>query len=52
MPPALAFYFLLTRPDYIQELANDPTGVKMVIGALALQVLGMLIIRRLVDIEY
>lgn len=52
MPPALAFYFLITKPDYITELATDPLGVKMVIGALALQILGMLIIRRLVDIEY
>lgn len=52
MPPALAFYFLLTRPDYIMELANDPLGVRMVIGAVLLQIVGMLIIRRLVDIEY
>ncbi len=52
MPPALALYFFIARPDYIQELATDPTGVKMVIGACVMQVLGMLIIRRLVEIEY
>lgn len=52
LPPALAFYFMIVRPDYIMELVNDPLGVKMVVGALLLQIAGMLIIRRLVDIEY
>lgn len=52
MPPALAFYFLMVRPSYLAELINDPLGVRMVFTALFLQVAGMLIIRRLVDIEY
>jgi tight adherence protein B len=52
MPPALAGYFFMTRPDYITTLATDPLGVRMVMVALGLQILGMLIIRRLVDIEY
>jgi tight adherence protein B len=52
LPPALALYFFATRPDYITELASDPMGVRMVFAALTLQLTGMLIIRRLVDIEY
>lgn len=52
MPPALAFYFLLVKPSYMMDLFNDPLGVKMVFTALFLQIAGMLIIRRLVDIEY
>lgn len=52
LPPALAFYFLAVKPDYMMELVNDPLGVKMVVAALVLQIAGMLIIRRLVDIEY
>lgn len=52
LPPAMALYFFIAKPDYISELANDPLGVRMVVGALVMQVLGMLIIRRLVDIEY
>lgn len=52
VPPALAGYFLLSRPEYIRELTNDPLGIKMIIGAVVLQIIGMLIIRRLVDIEY
>ena len=52
MPPAMALYFFITKPDYISELASDPLGVRMVLAALVMQILGMLIIRRLVDIEY
>jgi tight adherence protein B len=52
LPPALAFYFFVTRPDYIQELSGDPMGVRLVIAAILLQITGMLIIRRLVNIEY
>jgi Flp pilus assembly protein TadB len=33
-------------------LINDPLGVQMIIGALVLQVMGTLIIRKLVDIPY
>ena len=33
-------------------LWTDPTGIKMVVVALILQVVGTLIIRKLVDIEY
>jgi Flp pilus assembly protein TadB len=33
-------------------LVNDPLGVQMIVGALLLQVMGTLIIRKLVDIPY
>jgi Flp pilus assembly protein TadB len=33
-------------------LWTDPTGIKMVVVALILQVVGTLIIRKLVDVEY
>lgn len=52
MPVVLALYFLLVRPDYLQELTADPLGVRMVFAAIALQILGVFIIRRLIDIEY
>lgn len=52
MPPAMALFFFISKPDYIKELANDPLGMRMVVGALLMQIVGMLIIRRLVDIEY
>jgi len=52
MPPAMALFFFISKPDYIKELANDPLGMRMVVGALLMQIVGMLIIRRFVDIEY
>ncbi len=33
-------------------MTSDPLGVSLVMGALALQVIGTLIIRKLVNIEY
>ncbi len=33
-------------------LISDPLGVKMIVGALILQVIGTMIIRKLVNIPY
>ena len=52
LPPALAFAFMLVVPTHLESLFNDPLGVRMVVVALVLQVLGMLVIRRIVNIEY
>lgn len=52
LPPVLALYFLVAQPDYMASLVSDPLGVRLIIGALVLQVIGMFIIRRLVDVEY
>jgi tight adherence protein B len=52
LPPSLAVAFLITSPNHIMTLVNDPMGVRMIFGALFLQIVGTLIIRRLVNIEY
>lgn len=52
LPPSLAFYFLLTRPSYLTSLLYDPLGQRVILVAVVLQVIGMLVIRRLVDVEY
>jgi tight adherence protein B len=52
MPPALAAVMMVVSPDHMKMLVNDPLGVQMIVGALALQVTGTLIIRKLVDIPY
>jgi tight adherence protein B len=52
MPPALAVVMFITTPSHMQMLISDPLGVRMIIGALVLQVTGTLIIRKLVDIPY
>lgn len=52
LPPSLAMAFLITSPNHIMTLVDDPMGVRMILGALFLQIVGTLIIRRIVDIEY
>jgi tight adherence protein B len=52
LPPSLAMAFLITSPNHIMTLVNDPLGVQMIFGALFLQIIGTLIIRKLVNIEY
>ncbi len=52
LPPALALALFVIAPGHMQLMLNDPLGVRMIIIALILQVLGTLIIRKLVDIPY
>ena len=52
MPPALATAMLVIAPNHMKMLISDPLGVQMIVGALTLQVIGTLIIRKLVDIPY
>lgn len=52
LPPTLAFFMLSSAPESMKILITDPLGIKMAIGAVVLQITGMLIVRKLVDIEY
>jgi tight adherence protein B len=52
LPPALAGALFFVAPGHIKMLLSDPLGVQMIIGALAMQVIGTLIIRKLVNIPY
>jgi tight adherence protein B len=52
MPPALAVAMMFTSPNHMKMLISDPLGVNMIIGALVLQMIGTLVIRKLVDIPY
>jgi tight adherence protein B len=52
LPPSLAAAFMVTSPNHIMTLVRDPLGINMIIGALVLQTIGTLIIRKLVQIEY
>jgi tight adherence protein B len=52
LPPVVALVIFILSPEHIRLLVDDPLGVYMVIGGLFLQVVGVLIIRRIVDVEY
>ena len=52
MPPAIGLLLLAIRPDYMQMLVTDSLGRHLLAGAFVLEGTGVLIIRRLVRVEY
>jgi len=52
LPIALAFILFLIQPEHITLLLTDQLGIQMLTGAVVLQVVGILIIRRIVDVEF
>jgi len=52
LPPVLAAALFVIAPGHMSLLTSDPMGVKMIIVGLTLQVIGTIIIRKLVDIRY
>lgn len=52
LPPVLAGVLMIIAPAHIRILFNDPLGRQMVAGAVTLQVIGTLVIRRIVNIEF
>jgi tight adherence protein B len=52
LPPVMAMFFMAIVPDHFANLTRDPAGQNMIIGGIVLQVIGTLIIRKLIDIEY
>jgi tight adherence protein B len=52
LPPTVALILFVIAPEHMQLLVSDPIGVDMVIAAVVMQIVGVLIIRRIVDVEY
>ena len=52
LPPVMAVVFFVMFPDTWGLLLTDPLGIRMVIVAIVLQIVGTLVIRKLVNIEY
>jgi tight adherence protein B len=52
MPPALFLVMTLIAPAHMNSFVNDPLGVRMILVALVLQVIGTLAIRRIVNVEF
>lgn len=52
MPPALAAAMFVVAPNQMKMLTSDPLGIQMIVGALILQIIGTLIIWKLVNISY
>lgn len=52
MPPVLATLMYLNDPEQMKVMFTDPLGIRMLMLGGVLEVVGILVIRKLVDIEY
>lgn len=52
LPPAVALILFVVSPEHIRLLVDDPLGVQMVLTGLTLQIIGVLVIRRILRVEY
>jgi tight adherence protein B len=52
MPPALAVVLYFVSPQFMRVLIDDPLGIRLVLMAVVLQIVGTLIIAKLVEVEY
>jgi len=52
LPPALAAILFVLSPDFMRILWEDPLGVRLVVIAVVLQIVGTIVIARMVRIEY
>ncbi|MBW3600141.1 MAG: type II secretion system F family protein [Planctomycetes bacterium] len=51
LPPALFLAILWLNPDYVMALFTDPLGKKMLAAAIVFQLLGAVVIRKIVNIK-
>lgn len=51
LPPVLFAAVYKLNPEYLQVLFSDPMGIKMLVGAVIMQLLGALVIRKIVNIK-
>jgi tight adherence protein B len=51
LPPVLFAAVYKLNPDYLMVLFTDPMGIKMLAGAVVMQLLGALVIRKIVNIK-
>lgn len=52
MPPSLALILFAINPEQMQLLWVDPLGQRLLLAASLGQILGTLVVRRIVDLEY
>jgi tight adherence protein B len=52
MPPVLALILSMVSPEHMKPMVTDPLGIRMIAVGGTMQVIGSLIIRKLVNIRY
>ena len=51
LSPVMAIALVIMNPSYMSVLISDPLGIKMIIGSVVLQLLGIFVIRRMMKID-
>jgi tight adherence protein B len=52
LPVSLALFFAFSSPETYRKFYTDPLGIRMIVGALIMQVIGVFLIKKIVTIEY
>jgi len=52
LPPSLGAFMLIRIPENFRVLLEDPLGIKMIIVAVFLQILGAFLIHKITNVEY
>jgi tight adherence protein B len=52
VPPGLALMLFLINPDHLRTLTGSTLGMQLIYGAITMQVVGTLIIRKMIQLEY
>jgi tight adherence protein B len=52
LPPALALALMTANPEHRSTMFGEPLGIRMMIGAAVLQLIGTYIISKIVNVEY
>ena len=52
MPPGLFLLLMLVAPAHMNEFVSDPLGIRLILVAVGLQLIGTLAIRRIVNVEF
>jgi tight adherence protein B len=52
LPPTLGFALMTANPEHRRTMFSDPLGIQMIVGAIVLQIIGTLIIRKIINVEY
>ena len=52
LPPSVAVALSIINPGHFSPMLSDGLGIQLIIGAIVLQVVGALIIRKIVNVDY
>jgi tight adherence protein B len=52
LPPTLGVVLMSVNRNHRETMFGDPLGIQMIIGAIVLQIVGTLIMRKIVNVEY